>query len=301
MTAVETKDRQRGLRLPWRRRSLASALRSAARRLPEPLKERVFLAADFIIIGAQKCGTTSLYNYLALHPCVRRASKKELHFFDHHFQRGVAWYRQNFPTWMEKVYARLARGQRMVTGEASPYYIIHPHAPRRIRKVLPGVRLIALLRNPVDRAYSHYWHSVRTGLENLPFEEALEAESARLESELKRLKADGGYRSEPHVAFSYLSRGLYVDQLRIWYSLFPAERILVVASEELYAEAPAVYQRVLRFLGLPAWELPAYSRYNEGGEYPAMQADTRRRLLDYFAPKNEELYEFLGVRFPWDR
>src|SRR5438067_227401 len=133
------------------------------------------LLPDFLIIGTQRGGTTSLYHYLKTHPCVESATTSDTHFFDKKFSKGLGWYRGHFPTWMEKYYAQM-RGQRFVTGEASSSYLFHPHVPKRVVQVLPHVKLIVLLRNPVDRAYSQYYHAIELGHETLSFEEAIASE-----------------------------------------------------------------------------------------------------------------------------
>ena len=139
---------------------------------------------DFIIIGTQKGGTTSLYRYLIEHPCVAPIYIKEPHFFDIYFYKGLQWYRAHFPTAVEKYYARHIQKHDLITGEASPYYLFHPQAARRVAKTLPKARLIVLLRNPIDRAYSQYQHQTRQdGVEPLTFEEALECEEKRLAGE----------------------------------------------------------------------------------------------------------------------
>lgn len=131
----------------------------------------------FLIIGAARSGTTSLYSYLVEHPRVVAAAKKELHFFDLRFPNGPAWYRDQFPSLSPDT----------ITGEASPYYLFHSHVPKRVFKLLPHVKLIVLLRNPVDRAYSHYYHAVKHGIETLPFERAIEQEDERLRGEVARM------------------------------------------------------------------------------------------------------------------
>jgi hypothetical protein len=132
---------------------------------------RLRVLPDFIIIGGQRCGTTALFNLLGQHPCVETSHPKEVHYFDLQYARPLNWYRQHFPTMMS-MRARALRGRRVVSGEPSPYYLFHPRVPERLHD-LPGTRLIALLRNPVDRAYSHYQHEVRLGVETLPFEDAI--------------------------------------------------------------------------------------------------------------------------------
>ena len=113
---------------------------------------------DYLLIGAQKCGTTSLYNYLVSHPEVRRCLRKEVGYFDQHFDRGLAWYLAHFPM-------KSFVGFQQVTGEATPDYYYSPQAPQRAHLVMPQAKLIILLRNPVDRAHSQYWHLFSRGRE----------------------------------------------------------------------------------------------------------------------------------------
>jgi len=260
---------------------------------------RIRSLPDFIIIGAQRCGTTSLYEYLIEHPCVAPAFTKEVHFFDINFGRGVAWYRAHFPSLPYKYFAKQIRAHNILTGEATPYYIFHPHAPKRVSKILPRVKLIALLRNPVDRAYSHYHLEVRNGAETLSFEDALEREAKMVSRERERITQDENYQSLAHQRHSYLSRGIYVDQLEVWESLFPREQILVLRSEDFDADPATTLRSVLKFLNLPSWEPQEYGKYHQA-RYPKMDPATRRRLVSYFEPHNQSLYEFLGVNFEWD-
>lgn len=253
---------------------------------------------DFLIIGAQRAGTTYLYNNLAAHPCVAPALTKEVHFFDVWFARGLGWYRSFFPLRAQRLAWR-ARGLPLLAGEASPYYLFHPHATRRAAATLPRARLIALLRNPVDRAYSHYHHSRRRGFETLPFAEAIAQEGARLAGQTTRLLADERAVSNSHQNWSYQARGVYADQLARWLEHFPREQLLVLQSEQLYADPARHMQRVCEFLELPSWQ-PKRLRRPETPRYADMDAGTRRALQTYFAPHNARLYELLGTRFDWD-
>ncbi len=258
---------------------------------------------DFIIIGAQKSGTTSLYNFLAQHPLVIPATTKEIHFFDNvnnNFARGRNWYRSHFPSSLYKIYKKATHKQGFITGEASPYYIFHPLVPRRISEMVPRVKLIVLLRNPLDRAYSHYQHNVRMGREPLSFEEAIDSEEERLEGEIEKMLVDQNYWSFNHQHFSYRSRGIYIDQLRAWQTYFTREQILVLGSEDFYSNLSATYNKALTFLNLPNWGLVEYGKHNYWGRYQLMDATTKKRLLDYFEPYNKELYDFLGIEFDWD-
>ena len=267
------------------------------RGLTSPLR----LLPDFLIIGGKKCGTSSLYNYLAEHPRVAPAFRKEVHFFDNAANPGALRYRAYFPTSAYKSYVRRRRGSGFLTGEATPYYLFYPLAPKRVRRIVPGAKLVALLRNPVDRAYSHYYHEVRRGTEDASFEEAIEHETQRLSGEREGILRADGYDSLNHRRYSYLSRGMYVDQIRNWREHFPEEQLLILRSEDLYSDTASVVGRTLEFLGLPAADLGEYGAVNRGGYRDRMDAATREYLIDYFRPHNERLYDYLGRDFGWDR
>jgi len=268
--------------------------------LQRRLTRRIRTLPDYLVIGAQRCGTTSLHRYLERHPCVAPAARKEIHFFDENFGRGLLWYRTYFPTAIHRAVQGGVRGRRILSGEASPYYVFHPHAPRRVFETLPTAKLVLLLRNPVDRAYSHYHHEVRWGFEKIAtFEEAIEREPERLEGETERILADETYSSFNHNHYSYLARGHYLEQVRSWRRFFPAERMLILESESFYEDTPRVFREVLEFLELPAWEAEAFPKHNEGPR-PAMDPRTRERLARHFRPHNDELGRYLGVEFGWN-
>ena len=178
---------------------------------------------DFVIIGAMKCGTSALYANLSQHQHVERAAKKELNYFDAHFDKGVEWYRSQFPS------PRWKDGRRSITGEATPNYLPHPSVPERMAQQLPQARLIVLLRNPIDRAYSHYHHRLRKIRETRSFEEAI------IEEE----------KTQPHNPFGYLSRGIYVDQLVSWSKFFNEEQMLVLKSEDFFERPQETLKLVL--------------------------------------------------------
>jgi hypothetical protein len=282
------------------RRLLAPALKHArdlARRWQGP-----GVLPDFLIIGAQKSGTSSLYRYLAQHPQIRASEPKEVHFFDgglvagdDAYARGADWYRRHFPP-----RAALAPGQRVF--EASPLYLLHPLAPARIAGLLPQARLIAVLRNPVDRALSHYFHNVRTNdrlqhREDLPPREAMAAEEARLAEVLTR----GDYKSQAYRVYSYKARGRYLEQLERFWAHFPRERLLVLRAEDLFADPAAAIGRVLDFLELD--RAPAtidFRPQNVGRNRGDVDAAAVAELEAYFAPLNRALAAELGPAFAWE-
>lgn len=256
---------------------------------------------DYLIIGAQKAGTSSLYRYLNEHPAVAAAAGKEVHYFDWHYRRGERWYRAHFPSAAHRRVFQARTGLRLVTGEASPYYLFHPHTPKRVKALVPDVKLIVLLRDPVERAVSAYHHQVRAGTESLSLSDALDQEPARLGGEIDRLGRDEMYRSPVHRRFSYMARGVYVDQLVEWFRHFAREQVLVIRSEDFFDEPAGVVSAVFAFLGLPGSQPREYRRFNSGGEYSGINPQVRQRLTEYFAPHNRRLYDLLGRDFGWAR
>ena len=244
---------------------------------------------SFLIIGVQRGGTSSLYNYLIMHNDIIKATSKEVHFFDTGFHNGISWYKSQFGA---------ESGNKGVAGEATPYYIFHPIAPTRISKIIPKSKFIVLLRNPVDRAYSHYWLERRSGNENLSFEDAIRSEEKRLEGEEEKMLHNDTYYSFNHQHYSYLSRGIYVKSLQRWMQLFPREQFLVLKSEDLFSSPELVVNKVFSFLNLPHLKLEKYERSN-GGEYEKINEKTRKYLEEYFKPHNQRLYSFLGLDFGW--
>jgi len=252
---------------------------------------------DFLVIGAQKAGTTALYSYLRDHPAIAGPPWKEVSFFDRHFWRGDAWYRGNFPNRLYLRRMRARTGAEPIVGEASPSYMFHPLAPQRVAELVPDARLIALVRNPVDRALSHYHHEVALEREPLSFEEALAQEDARLAGELERMH-DPRYFSHAWWNFTYLARGRYAEQLERWLEIFPRERLLIVPSEDLLDRPGETYARILEFLGATPHDLESYPRIFSRN-YAEMNPATRDELCAYFAEPNRRLYELLGRDLGW--
>jgi hypothetical protein len=256
---------------------------------------------DFAVIGVGKGGTTFLYHLLTQHPLVERAAAKELHFFDNHFDLGIEWYRGCFPT------PRSDDGRTTITGEATPGYLFHPLAPERMAEVVPWARLITLLRNPVDRAYSAYHKGVRRGSKNnRTFEEAIGLVVAARARETRPLgegseTAGREDRPSPDEDSEYLSKGVYVDHLLRWSKFFSEEQMLVLKSEDFFGDPVETLKIVLDFLGLPEWEPePAQlQKKRNTRDYEKMNPKTRRRLEKFFEPHNKRLYAYLGVDFGW--
>jgi Sulfotransferase domain len=258
---------------------------------------------DFVIIGAKRGGSTSLYNYVLDHPSIvplfpGRQHIKGAHYYDTRYARGLTWYRSHFP--LEVGGRHLARSalQPVMCGEASPYYLFHPLAAERLARDYPQVRVIAVLRDPVERAYSHFKERTHHRGETLNFEEALAAEPSRLRGEEQRIIAEPGYASAEHENHSYLAQGRYLDMLPRWFKFFPREQMHIAVSEEFYADPDRRVNEVWKFLGLPPHRLRDQTRYNYLPA-PGMAPETRQRLNDSLAGHHRDLADLLGRPLPW--
>ncbi len=272
-------------------RSPKTKVAQAGARLVARATSRARMLPGFLIIGTKRGGSTSLYEYVIRHPAVAGCLlQKGSHYFDVNFTRGWNWFRSTFP---------LATGRRAVTGEASPYYMFHPLAPQRIAAALPDVRLIAVLRDPVDRAWSHFQYERRQGHEDLPFGEALRREPERLAGEAERMIAEPGYSSSAYRHFSYLARGHYAEQLEKVHALLPPSHVLVLQSEALFADPDAELERVWRFLGLGPCRIGEAPAFKAGDCTEAVPPAARAWLERYFARPNQRLYGLPGVSFRW--
>jgi hypothetical protein len=268
----------------------AGRLTSGARMLP-----------GFLIIGAQRCGTTSMYRALSQHPAVLKAVlHKGVHYFDMNYGRNLRWYQAHFPLTAKAGRVQAATGTAALTFESSPYYMFHPLAAVRIASDLPGVKLLVLVRDPVERAYSAHAHELARGYETETFERALELEPRRLSGEAERMTASPGYLSHSHQHHAYRARGQYADQLELLEKQFSADRIHVVDSGDFFARPEPAYDGVLDFLGLPHRGYPSFERHNARPR-SGMPEELRARLDEYFQPYDERLGRWLGDTPSWRR
>lgn len=253
---------------------------------------------DFLVIGGKRCGTTFLYNNLVKHPNLHPPFLKEIHFFDRFYHKGLKWYRSHFPSMVEKEdYTK--KGFIYKTGEGSTSYIYYDAVPQRIKQTLPDVKIIALLRNPIDRAFSHYQDEVKREWETLPFEKALEAEEGRLANPSPEMVGGSNELERHRFHFSYKDRGLYARQLKAWSEVFPIKDMHIIRSEDLFKNTSVEFEKVVRFLGFPDW-MPQGFKASDRGEEKAMDPNTRKQLAEYFRPHNEELAKLLGRDLGWD-
>jgi hypothetical protein len=260
---------------------------------------------DFLIIGAQRSGTTSLHSALAQHPAITMSFKREVHYFDWNFDRGIGWYRAHFPTFCARERSLRRRGE-FATGEKSPYYLVDPAAPARVRSLLPEVKLIVLLRDPVTRAYSGYRKARAWGRETRSFEDALASELRQSEGPHQPFGPRGV--SVEQKWRSYIARGRYAEQLGRWLEHFDREQIHVAISERYFADPVRVVGEVVEFIGLtPVAPVNVKGRTNPRyeplspalwGQLQAIFADDVRRLTDLLGedPGWRELPDESAVR-----
>lgn len=253
----------------------------------------------FLLVGAQRAGTTSLFRALLEHPHVLRPIlHKGVNYFDVNYERGWSWYLGHFPL---KATARLARAPGHRTAavfEASGYYMFHPHAPARIAGRLPDVRIVAMVRDPVERAYSAYKHEFARGFETETFERALKLEDRRVEPELKRMLDDPTYQSDVYRHQAYRRRGRYAEQLRRLADVVGREQIHVIESERFFSAPADQFVGLLEFLQLPPHLPKSFDKFNARPGTP-MSSAAESQLREYFRPHDIALTDFVGGPPSW--
>lgn len=250
---------------------------------------------DFIIIGAQKAGTTSLYDYLNQHRQIRMSTPlKEVHYFSYDYSKGLDWYKSNFPIVPNK------QQNDLLVGEASPYYLFHPHSAKRMHDVLPDIKIIAILRNPTDRAISHYFHELRHNTETLDIIDALNAEEQRIGPELQKMLDDPNYESRTHQNLSYKARGRYAEQLERYYQYYDKDTVLVLTSDELFNDTTNCLKAVYDFLGIKT-ELNNIDTTpsNVGSNKKKIDDEVYQYLNDYFKEENKRLAKLIDKDLNW--
>ena len=253
----------------------------------------------FVIAGAQRSGTSSLYRALVEHPNVRPAVlHKGVHYFDLQYDRGLEWYRSHFPLRSTLERVRRRTGAPGLTFESSPYYLFHPLAGQRLARDLPGVKVITLVRDPVERAFSAHAHELARGYETEPFERALDLEAARTSGERERMVADPTYNSFALQHQSYVARSRYVDQLEALASHVGRDHLLVVDSHRLFEDAAPAMKEVFDFLELPQPPGVTFEQHNARPRAP-MPAGIQERLEAELRPSDERLAEWLGWTPRW--
>lgn len=260
---------------------------------------------DFIIIGSGRAGTTSLYSYLIQHPNIitsfshREQKAADLHFFEYMISSSTNWYRSHFPTKISKKLLQLRTKSSVISGEFTSTYMYHPFVPKRIFDLIPNIKLIVILRNPVDKVYSAFSQQFQFKEFTSSFEDYIESELKRIkitenEPDLKTFNEDFESIAVPNI----LRHGIYHTYLKKWLELFSKKQIYVVDSKDLHDNTQETLDNIFKFLEIPPVNIPDTSKINVG-KYSKMDTLTRRRLLDFFSPFNDKLNYLLGTKFHW--
>ncbi len=279
-------------------RRAVEALRDVAHgwgRLTAPLR----LQPGFIVVGAQRCGTTTLYRVLSEHPdIVRPTFSKGIFYFDINYAKGARWYRGHFP--IAALARRRVPGAAPVAFESSGYYSFHPLAAERIGRDLPGVRLVLMVRDPVERAYSAYKHELARGFETESFERALELEPERLAGEVERMVADPSYESFDHRHHAYVTRGQYAEQVERLQQAVGADHVFVMDADDFFADPGTQVAELFDWLGLRPWTPSQVEQWNaRPGD--GLTPEIRSQLREHYAPHDERLAELTGRTPSWRR
>jgi len=259
---------------------------------------------DYLIIGTKRGGTTSLARWLTQHKQIgslfpKKETRKGAYYFDVNYERGLSWYKSFFPTKFAHTLKEKKAGHNILLGDATPYYLYHPHAPSRANDLIPNAKAIALLRNPVERAFSHWVERTRQKVETLPFEEAIKEEAERLNGEEQKMLSDPSYHSFTHQHFSYIDQGKYFEPIQRWMKYYDDKQLLVIRSEDLYDNPKETYSEVLNFLEIEAHEPKEFSAWNKKSK-PALEPKIREHLVKEFSLDIQNLEKLLNRKMGWE-
>jgi hypothetical protein len=253
---------------------------------------------NFFVIGGVRCGTTSLYHYLGQHNCIKQAMYDELGYFDDNFHLGLNWYRSLFPTkFIQKKIE--SKYKKFLTYDVTPFYIYNPLVVDRIFKFSPNAKIIAVLRNPIDRAYSNFNNRIQDeGDTETTFEEIVYSEIEKIKNNKNNKENNVFLVNEFYELL--LARGFYAKQLEFWFKKFPRKNMLLISSEELAVNTDKTISEIFEFLEVPDQKINDLTKQNKI-KYPKMKDSTREILINFFKPHNEKLFEILGSKFDWDK
>jgi len=233
------------------------------------------------------------------HPAIKPALTKEINFFNWSYDKPRNWYSAHFPTKLKKKFSKNVFKKSFLTGEATPLYLFNSQVPKRMFETIPNVKIIVVLRNPVDRAYSHYHDlGVRLGEEKRTFDDAIRSELKILEEKnYVTTDYDGNFTDR---LYQYVVRGIYFDHLKIWMDVYPVKQFLILKTEELEKNPSEILNGVFKFLSLHNYDKINFEEKHNVSKYEPMNEQSRKILKQFFKPHNERLYKFLKRDFEWD-
>ena len=259
------------------------------------------LMPDVIICGFHKTSTTSLHHYLIQHPNIIKPTRKEIGYFSTFFWRGEMWYKSHFPTKFSKI-RKASNNETFLTLDSDPGCSYHPNSPKRVHDRLPNVKLIFVLRNPIDRAWSEYNQDLRRGWDpNISFEDKIKDDDILFENMIDKLKNLKRLGHEKYVLpLAHISIGKYIIHIENWLKYFPMEQFLFLTTDEINSNLNLALKKIYEFLQIPERNIPNLKRQNVGN-YPKMDNYTRLKLIEYYKPYNKKLEELLNRELNWDK
>ncbi|HYG53391.1 MAG TPA: sulfotransferase [Flavobacteriales bacterium] len=266
-----------------------------SKRILKSAKNRIL--PSFFIAGVEKCGTSSLFNYLLQHRSIIPPQRKDTYFFSNNnrYKKGIDFYRAFFAHKYYQKLAELSRGNKTITLDSTAIYFDYPQVPKRIHDMFPGSKVILMLREPVARAWSNYNMAVKFGFETLPFEQAIDMEQERV-----KWFENSVYNKGHNFAFQrviYKARGEYINHIPTWKNFF-GDNLYIEFAENLAARPQETFNGVLDFLGLKRQQVN-FEKVNEGSYTSKLNETTRQQLTKYYQPLNRQLAEYLNIALPW--
>ena len=258
------------------------------------------LMPDVIIAGFHKTSTTSLHYYLIQHPNIGAPTRKEIGYFSTFFWRGESWYRSHFPTTFSKFFKSLKK-QNFIVLDSDPICSFHPLSPQRVKERLPKTKIIFVLRNPIDRAWSDYNQDIRKGhFPDISFQEKIKKDELSFQKRMEQFKNEKMLDGKKHTIYRpYLSISKYIIHINNWLEYFPKNQILFLTTDEIDLDLNKSLNKIFNFLEIPSKNISSIERQNVG-KYPKMDPETRQQLIEFFKPYNKKLETLLEKSFHWD-
>lgn len=248
---------------------------------------------DFIIIGAKRCGTTTLYENLAEHPCIEKSSHDNIGFFNDNFHLGINWYKSHFVT-INKKNEIMKKFGKFATYDVTTSYIRNPELAIKIKTKIPNSKIIAILRNPVDRAFSEY-NENKKNKSNIDSFEKIVIEELNEYSKISNNEINLIIKK-----LNLVGKGLYQKQLKKWFEVFSKESILILSTEEFENKPDITYSKIFHFLELPEYQVKNTKKFNKNS-YPKMDDKIRKKLEEFFEPHNHDLFNLINQNFDWSK
>ena len=266
---------------------------------------------DFLVIGAKRCGTTSLYQHLSEHPCISRSPRDNIGFFNENYHLGINWYKSLFPTKFTRDKIIKKHG-KFLTYDVTPQYLREPYVAKRMFQTFPKMKLIVLLRNPIDKSYSHHIMGKNSNtLNNNPEWKGIDNKQVSFEYIVNRdiefiskYEKKNGELNDNYfrnvITKTNLARGFYAQFLRKWFDVYDRKQFLILSSSELANSTQKTLNKIFNFLEIPEYDIPDTTKINTQ-KYEPMKKQTREILIQFFKKYNNELYELIDRKFDWDK